>query len=90
MAQVELHPLSGVDQGPGGHPEAGPHEVRHRALGADPGHWPAAWQAHPAAERTDAALAWPAVPGRSAFLQDVGEGGSNCSSFRQSLAALAS
>jgi hypothetical protein len=67
MEQVEFHSFSWMDQGAGCRSQAGTDEVRHRPLGANLGHRVAAWQAHPAAERTDPALARPAVPGRSAF-----------------------
>lgn len=62
--QVELHAIPGVDQRGVAHPQAVLDEVWHRTVGADPGNWPAAWQAHPAAQRCHAAASGAAVPGR--------------------------
>lgn len=59
-------PARRLVQGGSGSAEAGAWQVRHRALGADRRLWRASGQAHPAAQRADAAAARPAVASRCA------------------------
>ena len=59
-------PTRRLDEGGGRGAEACARQVRRRALGADRGLWRPSGQAHPAAQRADAATAWAAVACRCA------------------------
>ncbi len=59
--QVELYPITWVDQGRGVYSQIVPSKVWHWPLGADPRHGVAPWQAHSATQRPNPALARTAV-----------------------------
>jgi hypothetical protein len=63
--QVEFHTFSWLDKGRSPHIEVVPDEVRRGSLGSNSGDWPATWEAHPAAQRPNAAVVRPAVTVRS-------------------------
>jgi len=64
IVQVELYPITRVDQGGGSNIEALPNEIWRGQVGPDPGDRAAAWEAHTAAERPGSTPAWPAILSR--------------------------
>ncbi len=61
LQQVELHPITGVDQGRSSHSKAVPHEVWRGQMGTNSGDGPATRKAHSAAQWAGTAPAGPAV-----------------------------